>query len=402
MKWLGRALAGAAALTLLLLAAACIVYPPAYVYRVLAWGDADADDHTRFPMRRIAPAAQAQPLPREADTSAVRAAWKAAGGTAAMESELAGLGTQAFLVLRDGRIVYELYANGGSREGWVTSFSVAKSMLSVLVGLAVQDGAIRSLDDPVTRYLPELRARDARFEQVTLRHLLRMASGIRYAEFPFLHGDDAKTYYDPDLRRLALEDTRVDGPPGQRFHYNNFHPLLLGLVLERATGQPVAQYLERRLWQPAGMVGAASWSLDSEASGFEKLESGVNARAEDFARLGLLMLQRGRIDGRQVVPAGWAEESTSSFRAATPDYYEGSPWTRGHPERFYNDFWWGQQRPDGGRDFAARGNKGQLVFVSPRNGVVVVRHGWRYGIGPAEWFERARVMADALGRRPGS
>lgn len=399
MKWLLRGLAAVVAASVLLLGAACIAYPPAYVWRVLVWGDADADDHLRFPMRRIAPAAGAKPLPREPDTTAVRSAWRAAGGTATMESELAGLGTQAFLVLRDGRVVYEFYANGGGRDAWVTSFSVAKSMLSVLVGLAVQDGAIRSLDDPVTRYLPELRARDPRFEQVTLRHLLRMASGIRYAEFPFLNGDDAKTYYHPDLRRLALAESRIDGPPGERFHYNNFHPLLLGLVLERATGQPVAQYLERRLWQPAGMVGSASWSLDSDASGFEKLESGFNARAEDFARFGLLMLQQGRVDGRQVVPAAWAEESTSPFPAPA-GYYEASPWTRGHPERFYADFWWGQQRPGGGRDFAARGNKGQLVFVSPRNGVVIVRHGWRYGIGPAEWFERARRMADALAAKP--
>lgn len=388
-----RAAAALLLLAALLLAAACIAWPPQYVWRVLVWQDADADDWQRFPMRRIAPAAGAQALPRAPDSVAVAAAWRAAGGGAALEQELADLGTQAFLVLRDGVVIHESYANGGSREGWVTSFSVAKSFLSTLVGIAVAEGRIASLDEPVTRWLPELLQRDARFARVTLRHLLWMASGLHYEEFPFLNGDDAKTYYHPDLRGLALRDTRVEDAPGTRFHYNNYHPLLLGMVLERATGMPVASWLERKLWQPAGMVGEASWSLDHEG-GFEKMESGLNARAEDFARFGLLMLH----EGRGVVPAVWAAASTSP-PAVPAGYYAGSPWMEREPKRFYAAMWWGQARPEGGRDFAARGNHGQMVFVSPRNRVVIVRHGWRYGIPPAEWFERARKMADALGSR---
>jgi CubicO group peptidase (beta-lactamase class C family) len=379
-----------------LLAIACVLYPPTYVWRVLVWQDADADDYERFPMRRVEPAPGAVPLPRRLQTERVTAAWQQAGGELPMEDALAKLGTQAFLVLRDGAVIHESYANGASAESWVTSFSVAKSMLSVLMGIAVQEQRIASLDDPVTRYLPELRRRDARFERITLRHLLDMSSGTHYAEFPFLNGDDAKTYYHPDLRRLALEQTRIEAAPGQRFHYNNFHPLLLGMVLERATGMPVAKYLETRLWQPAGMSGPASWSLDSETSGFEKMESGVNARAEDFARFGWLMLQGGRAGERQVVPPAWLERST--WPHAVPDgYYTGTPWTGGDAKRFYTAMWWGQLRGDGERDFAARGNHGQLVFVSPRNGIVIVRHGWRYGMPPQEWFERARRMADALG-----
>jgi CubicO group peptidase (beta-lactamase class C family) len=393
-----RALKAVGALVLLaalLLAVACIVYPPQYVWRVLVWQDADADDWQRFAMRRMAPAAGAQPLPRRPDPASVTAAWVTAGGQREMEAELASHGTQAFLVLRDGVVIHESYANGGSREGWVTSFSVAKSFLSALLGVAVAEGRIDTLDAPVTRWVPELLRRDPRFAQVTLRHLVNMASGLHYAEFPFLHGDDAKTYYHPDLRALALFQSRVETPPGQRFHYNNYHPLLLGIVIERATGMPVADYLAQKLWQPAGMVGEASWSLDREG-GFEKMESGINARAEDFARFGLLMLHQGRVGDRAVVPADWAQASTSPLQAPA-DYYAGSPWHRANPARFYTAMWWGQARPEGGRDFAARGNHGQMVFVSPRNGVVIVRHGWRYGLPPQVWFERARVMADALG-----
>ena len=402
MKWprrhLHRWLAGLLLLAVTLVGVACLVYPPLYVWRVLVWQDADADDYRRFPMRAVAPRTDALPLPRRLNVSAVQSAWQQAGGALPMEASLAELGTQAFLVVRDGQVIYEGYGNGASRETWVTSFSVAKSMLSTLFGIAVAQGAIRSIDDPVTRYVPELRERDARFDQVTLRHLLRMASGIRYAEFPFLHGDDAKTYYYPDLRKLALEETRIAGAPGRRFQYNNFHPLLLGLVLERATRTPVAQYLQQRLWRPAGMVGQASWSLDSEASGFEKLESGFNARAEDFARFGQLMLQRGTIDGKQVVPLSWVDQSTGPGAWPPPeDYYQGTPWLHRNKQRSYASLWWGQRRSDGGHDFAARGNHGQLIFVSPRNRIVIVRNGLQYGIDAGQWFERARVMAEVLG-----
>lgn len=402
MKWprrhLHRWLAGLLLLAVTLVGVACLVYPPLYVWRVLVWQDADADDYRRFPMRAVAPRTDALPLPRRLNVSAVQSAWQQAGGALPMEASLAELGTQAFLVVRDGQVIYEGYGNGASRETWVTSFSVAKSMLSTLFGIAVAQGAIRSIDDPVTRYVPELRERDARFDQVTLRHLLRMASGIRYAEFPFLHGDDAKTYYYPDLRKLALEETRIAGAPGRRFQYNNFHPLLLGLVLERATRTPVAQYLQQRLWRPAGMVGQASWSLDSEASGFEKLESGFNARAEDFARFGQLMLQRGTIDGKQVVPLSWVDQSTGPGAWPPPeDYYQGTPWLHRNKQRYYASLWWGQRRSDGGHDFAARGNHGQLIFVSPRNRIVIVRNGLQYGIDAGQWFERARVMAEVLG-----
>jgi CubicO group peptidase (beta-lactamase class C family) len=270
-----------------------------------------------------------------------------------------------------------------------------------LVGVALEEGKIRSIDEPVTHYLPELLRRDQRFARIRLRDLLDMSSGIRYEEFPFLHGDDAKTYYYPDLRSLALSETRIERPPGEVFHYNNFHPLLLGLVLERATGMPVAQYLEQRLWQRGGMDGEASWSLDSHRHGFEKLESGINARAEDFARFGLLMMNKGRAGERNVVPEAWVVASTSPPESEPPGYYDASP-LRGRPEAYYHAMWWGWKRKDGGHDFAARGNLGQFVFVSPSNDIVIVRHGTRYGLPATEWSARTRRMADALGKRPGT
>jgi len=377
--------------------AACLIYPTEYVWRVLAWRDADADDFTRFPMRMIRAGPDAVPLVRTPQPDRVHSAWRAAGGGPDMSAELASHGTQAFLVLRGDRVIYEGYFNGAGRESWVTSFSVAKSFLSVLVGIAIAEGHIASLEDPVTRYVPELATRDPQFARIRLRHLVDMTSGIRYGEFPFFNGDDAKTYYYPDLRRLALQHTEIAREPGEAFEYNNYNPLLLGIVLERATGRPVAQYLQERLWQPAGMVADASWSLDSDAAAFEKLESGINARAEDFARFGLLMLRHGQLAGSAVVPREWAIASTAPPEApAPPGYYVGSP-LAGRPGAYYRAFWWGMRRPDGTHDFAARGNHGQLIYVSPAKDVVIVRHGTRYGLGAAEWLKRARGMADAIG-----
>ncbi|MEJ7930530.1 serine hydrolase [Ramlibacter sp. AN1015] len=395
-RWL-RPLFVVLAFAALLVAAACIVYPPEYVWRVVAWRDADADDFRRFPARHLSASPLREPLPRIDRSAAVRAAWQQAGGGSDMDGELAALGTQAFLVLKRGRVVYEGYFNAGSREAWVTSFSVVKSICSALVGIAIAEGAIASIDEPITRTLPELGARDARFARITIRHLIDMASGLRYEEFPFLHGDDAKTYYFPDLRALALKGTRIDAEPGARFHYNNYNLLLLGMVLERATGMPVARYLEQKIWHPAGMVGDASWSMDSERSGFEKMESGLNARAEDFARFGLLMLQGGRMGERQVVPHGWASVSTTPPDPAQAAGHYAESFLAKRPGAWYQAFWWGQRHEGGAHDFSARGNHGQYIFVSPRDDVVIVRHGWRYGMPPGQWVERMRRMADAIG-----
>ena len=137
----------------------------------------------------------------------------------------------------------------------------------------------------MTDYVPELLARDARFADITISQLLDMTSGIHYEEFPLPNGDDALTYYFDDLRALAIERTQIDEAPGMRWHYDNYNPLLLGLVLERATGMPVAEYLGERLWTKIGTESAASWSLDREG-GFEKMESGINARPSTSPSLG--------------------------------------------------------------------------------------------------------------------
>lgn len=382
------------------LALALWLYPAEYVRRTLLWQGADVGDRLRFPLREVRARPDATELEFDLQPERVRAAFAAALPGEALEPWLERHRTLGFVVLQHGRVLYEGYFHGHRRDERATSFSVAKSLLSALVGAAIDDGLIASVDDPVTRYLPELGARDPRFERLTLRHLLGMREGIAYRETGFLHGDDAKTYYWPDLRALALEQTRFATDPGPGWLYNNYHPLLLGMVLERAARLPVAIYLERRLWQPAGMAADASWSLDSAASGFEKLESGVNARTLDFARFGQLFLDGGvALDGRRVLSAEWVRASTSPAGGAPLDHLR--------PGLYYQLMWWGQRHAGGGGSggpsaaggysFSARGNLGQFVHVSPRHGVVIARNGIDYGVPPREWMQLFDRMAAALG-----
>ena len=213
-----------------------------------------------------------------------------------------------------------------------------------------------------------------------------MPSGIRYVEGGRPWSDDAVTYYGVDLREVAVERTRVQGPPGREWHYNNFHPLLLGLVLERATRSRVADYMASRLWQPLGAEADASWSLDSETSGFEKMESGVNARARDFARFGALLLHEGAWNGRRIVSRAWAREATRAD-------------ARGDPAAFYQYHWWVAPQAGADRDpFLARGKYGQTIAVVPQHDAVIVRLG--SDDAGVDWQRFALEVAERLGPRP--
>jgi len=304
-------------------------------------------------------------------------------------------GTQAFLVIIGDDIVYERYMNGYTRDSIVTSFSTAKSVLSALIGIAVHEGQIHSISDPITKYIPELAARDSRFAQITIEHLLSMSSGIKYHEVDFLHGDNARIYFDPDLRNVALQETFVEYEPGVRFEYNNFHPLLLGLILERSTDQSVTSLLQQKIWTPMGAEYDGSWSLDSEAGGLEKLESGLNARAVDFARFGWLFLHKGARNDQHVIPSAWVEASTQPRDKRIKEYYpESYKFDGGHV--YYKHMWWGLQRDSGESDFAAMGNLGQYIFVSPRSDLVVVRNGIRHGVGDFTWLGIFHHLANSL------
>jgi len=369
----------------LVLLVSCLLYPPTYVYRLIGWGMADVNDYQRFPAQELETGPSDFAFRRSRGEARVAALFEAQPEVDRLDEFLASQHTQAFLVIQDDAILYEKYFGGAARDSIVTSFSVAKSFVSALVGIAIGEGKIASVRDPITQYLPELAERDPRFSKIGIEDLLRMSSGIRYREFPFLWGDDAKTYYYPDLRELALQHTEVAGEPGRAFLYNNYHPLLLGLILERATGVSVAEYLQEKIWKPLGMEYPGSWSLDSAETAFPKMESGINARAIDFARFGRLYLNGGAWEGRQVVPAAWVADSTRMQPAPERGSYYPDDFELPSAKLRYGYLWWGVCRGEDDCDFAAEGNLGQLIYVSPRSKLIMVKNS--SGYGDLDWHQ---------------
>lgn len=285
--------------------------------------------------------------------------------------------TRAFIVIQNDTVIYERYFNGANRETVHPSFSVTKSFVSTLIGIAISEGKIGSVKDRVIRYLPELTGRG--LDQLTIKDLLRMSSGIPFEDFdnvfPLLlpFSDDPRIHYSTNLREVALGVRAGSEPIGATFRYNDYHLLLEGLILERVTGVTVSNYLQEKIWKPSGMAYPASWSLDSEADGFEKTEAGLNARAIDFARFGLLFLHQGQVDGKQIVPAAWVATAT------TPDPEDKRAWSVVPiwPQigGYYKYHWWGLRNADGTYDYMARGDLGQIIYVSPAKNAVVVRFG---------------------------
>ena len=347
--------------------------------RAVAWMEADTGDLRRFPSRPIeAPAAFLPLRSCQVPVDVLDLDVETAGDQVGLADVLERTGSSSFLVLKDRCLLVEEYGEGSGPEQLQTSFSVAKSFLYTLVGIAIQRGDLKKLDEPITTYLPELAERDERYSRITLRHLVTMSSGLRYEEQGWPWSDDAVTYYSPDLRATALS-AQIEEPPGRRWLYNNYNPLLMGMILERATGMHIADYMEQYLWQPLGAEHDASWSLDSTDSGFEKMESGVNAVTRDYARFGYLFAHAGRVAGRQVVPAQWVAEATAVD-------------TRTDPNPGYQYWWWVDDARD--RRFLARGNFGQFIYVDDRTDVVVVRTGKDFGI--PDWPLVLRQVADQI------
>ncbi len=337
------------------------------VARGILWGDSDAGDLYRFPTRQVR--ASTHPVKFEPASGDIFSQFFVSNGTLQavdmpFETFLEVTNTAAFVVLHGDRLLYEGYFNGAGRKTIQGSFSAAKSFTSTLVGIAIEEGFIRSLDDPITEYLPELLDRDPRFADITIRHLIRMTSGLRWDRNdsnPF--SDDFITYYSPDLRKTALE-TQIVEAPGKRFLYNDYNPLLVGMILERATGMTVSAYMETRLWQLMGAEGDGSWSLDSERYGFEKMFVGVNGRAIDLVKLGWVFLKNGKIGGRQVIPQAWVKQVTDPTDAIYT--------ARSEHANYYQNYWWLDVENEA---FYAEGDKCQFIYVYPEADLVLARFG---------------------------
>jgi len=404
-KWSLVALVTLVAVVTVWVAVAAVVYSPEYAWRVVSMRKSSQADYLeRFPLSVLSASTDPFIFETATDEERVRSGFESIFEVDDFDAFLAAQDTQAFIVIENGKIVYEGYFNGAERDSMLTSFSVAKSFDSALIGIAIDEGYIDSVDDPITDYLPELAQRDDRFAAITIRDVLLMASGLDYQEIRWglFNGDDPLTTYGLDQRRLALENTTIIDPPGEYFSYNKYHPQLLGMILERVTGMSVTEYTQTRLWDRVGMEFDGAWALDSETSGFEKMEAGLNARAIDYAKLGRLFLTGGVWNGEQVVSGDWIRASTSLDPSTHyPDYYPDH-WGQivyADGGGYYKYMWYGAVRDTGEYDFYAVGDHGQYLYVSPAAHMVIVRNGTEFGIPSEDWtdafYEFAGVERDA-------
>ncbi len=278
-----------------------------------------------------------------------------------IDAILAGQRIAGLVILQDGKVRLERYGLGFDANGRWTSFSVAKSFTSTLVGAALQDGAIKSLDDKVSAYIPDLRG--SAYDDVTIRQLMMMSSGVRWNE----------DYEDPaaDVAQFnkAKPDPGVDAtvsylrklprahPPGTVWHYNTGETNLIGVLVSSATKKPLSTYLQEKIWQPAGMAAAATWLKG--ATGHEIAGCCLQAATRDYARFGLFVLADGVAGGAPVVPPGW-------FAAATTKQQD-----IGEPGRGYGYQWWTYD--DGA--VAAQGIFGQGIFIDRKRRLVIASNG---------------------------
>ena len=276
--------------------------------------------------------------------------------------------TVAFLIIKNDKIQYEKYFKGYDKESIIPSFSMAKSVTSILIGCAIDEGLIKSVDEPITNYIPELKKNG--FDKVTIKHLLQMTSGIKFNESyanPF--GDAASFYYGLNLSK-EIGKMKLKTEPGKIFEYVSGNTQLLGLVLEHSLKEKtITSYLQDKIWTPLEMEYDASWSIDRKKNGLEKTFCCLNARARDFAKIGRLYKNKGNWNGKQIVSQKWVEESTKL------DTTEGSA-------NFYQYQWW---LPTPNEDFMAEGILGQFVYVNPSKDLIIVRLGKKEG--KANWWK---------------
>jgi CubicO group peptidase (beta-lactamase class C family) len=317
-----------------------------------------------FPTRRVPRATRPLPLPRAA-TPLTRVTFVDQGRRFDLEDYLMLNRVTGLLVLDHGRIALERYRLGNTRRTRWMSMSIAKSITSTLIGAAVRQGAIASLSDPVTRYVPSLAG--SAYEGVSVRDVLTMSSGVRWNE----------TYTDPasDRRRLLeAQISQVPGsalavmrslpraaPPGTVNTYNTGETQVAAEILRSAVGQPLATYLSERIWSRVGMEAEATWWLDSPG-GVEIGGSGFSATLRDYGRFGLFVLAGGVAGGDSILPANWLREATTpkELRYGTPLDY-GYLWWTGTTAAARRD-----------RAFTAEGIYGQFLYVNPAAQVVIV------------------------------
>jgi CubicO group peptidase (beta-lactamase class C family) len=332
---------------------------PETVFRIIRYNVSDIDDYKIFPSRPL----QASQKPFHFIMSSINS--RVPQLISFNEKKVISLNmllqsndTTAFLIIKNDTLVFERYYNGGTQSSPSLSFSMAKSFLSILIGCAIDERYIESVNQPVIDFIPELAANG--FESVTIKHLLQMTSGMDYIENDNPFGIHPRFYYTTHLENEILK-LRVKGASGQQYTYKSGENALLGLTLTRALGtKTITDYMQERLWEPLGMEYNGAWSIDHKGDGLEKTWCCLSATARDYAKFGRLYLNYGNWNGAQIVSRSWVEKSTKI------DTSDGSAWN-------YQYQWWMVSRKS--KEYMAIGHLEQYLYVNPEKQVIIVRLG---------------------------
>jgi len=353
-------------LLIILVGAGIFVLLPSnyYVRRALTHWNPKIDQYTIFENRVVkaedpnpwdfAPDVENKQIPRE------------------FEADFAKYKTVGFVVVQHNRIIFEQYWKNYSPLSLSNSFSMAKSVISLLIGCAIDDGKIKSVNQPVSDFLPQWTSYDGKV--LTIKDLLTMSAGVEWDEsYSSLFSKTTQAYYGNDLWKLTLTEKLIE-KPGVRFNYQSGVTQILAFIVQKATGKNIADYASEKLWTPIQAEEDAQWSLDHK-SGMEKAYCCLNSNARDFARLGQLILNKGMWNGQQVVDSNYIKEATTpaTWLKYTPSV-KGETKASSVPCTFYGyQFWIANYR--GVKISYMRGMLGQYIIAIPALDAVIVRLG---------------------------
>ena len=271
--------------------------------------------------------------------------------------------TTALLVIKDGKILFEDYYLGTERDDLRISWSVAKSFLSAIFGIALEEGLIESLNDPVEKYVPRLKG--SAYEGATIRNVLNMSSGVLFDEDYLDKDSDINKMgrilaLGGSMDEFAAELSIREREPGTGRHYVSIDTHVIGMVLRSVTGVPASDYFQNKLWSKLGVGADGVYLTDGNEVAF--VLGGLNMRTRDYALFGQMMLQNGRWKGQQIIPKTWVKESTT---ASSPPDMDGSGFDYGYQ-------WWIPKDSHG--DYLAAGIYSQFIYVDPKTNTVIVKN----------------------------
>ena len=286
--------------------------------------------------------------------------------------------TEAFMIIRNDSILFESYPVSADSTLPVSSFSISKAIISSLTGIAIQEGFIKSTDQYVWEFLPEWKSKG--FMNLKIRHLMNHTSGMNFTKSIYNPtSDQVQFYYGRNLHR-RMKRRKPISPPGETFDYQSANTILLTMVLEKASGIPIADYLQSRIWQPLGMEAPASWSLDRRGKkGMVRTFCCLQALARDFAKLGRLWMNQGMWQGKQIIPADFMHEIIKGERNSGR-YRSGFRIVGSESNTFYTS-----------------GLLGQYIYMFPDKNLMILRFGeHRERYGGRMWRKIFFEIADQL------